>query len=84
MERASYRTDLSEQQFEHINKYLPLASKIGRLRKYELSEILNAIFYWVHSGCQWRALPHDFPPWASVYYYFRKWKEAVLQTVADP
>ncbi len=75
MERANYRTDLSEQQFERINKYLPLASKTGRPRKYELREILSAIFYLVHSGCQWRALPHDFPPWASVYYYFRKWKE---------
>jgi putative transposase len=75
MERAAYSTDLTDRQFEIIQKYLPLPSKIGRPRLYALREILNAIFYLVHTGCQWRELPHDFPKWASVYYYFRKWKQ---------
>ena len=75
MERASYSTDLSDKQFEIILKYLPSPATTGRPRVYALREILNAVFYLIHSGCQWRELPHDFPPWASVYYYFRKWKK---------
>jgi putative transposase len=75
MERAAYSTDLTDRQFEIIQKYLPLPSTTGRPRIYALREILNAIFYLVHTGCQWRELPHDFPKWASVYYYFRKWKQ---------
>ncbi|XCN71796.1 MAG: IS5 family transposase [Candidatus Electrothrix aestuarii] len=74
MERASYSTDLTDIQFEIINKFLPSPSKTGRPRSYALREILNAIFYLVHTGCQWREIPHDFPKWTSVYYYFRKWK----------
>ena len=38
-------------------------------------EIVNALLYINRTGCQWRALPHDFPPWDSVYWYFRNWKE---------
>ena len=75
MERAAYSTDLTDRQFGIIQKYLPLPSKTGRPRRYPLREILNAIFYFVHTGCQWRELPHDFPKWTSVYYYFRKWKQ---------
>jgi putative transposase len=37
-------------------------------------EILNAIFYVVRSGCSWRLLPHDFPPWRSVYHCFRQFR----------
>lgn len=74
MERASYSTDLTDRQFKIIQKYLPLPSKTGRPMGYALREIINAIFYLIHTGCQWRELPHDFPKWASVYNYFRKWK----------
>ena len=75
MERATYSTDLTDRQFEIIQKYLPSPSITGRPRTYALREILNAIFYLVHTGCQWRELPHDFPKWTSVYYYLRKWKQ---------
>ena len=46
----------------------------GRPRIHSPREILNAIFYLLRSGCQWRMLPHDFPRWPTVYYYFRKWR----------
>src|SRR4051812_37389868 len=46
----------------------------GRPRTHSLREILNAIFYLLKSGCQWRLLPHDFPRWPTVYHYFRKWR----------
>ena len=60
MERASYSTDLTDIQFEIINKFLPSPSKTGRPRSYALREILNAIFYLVHTGCQWREIPACF------------------------
>jgi putative transposase len=41
---------------------------------YTLREILDAVFYVVRGGCAWRLLPHDFPPWKTVYHYFRKWR----------
>src|SRR3712207_2361329 len=50
----------------------------GRLRTpaglHPLREILDAVFYVVHGGCAWRLLPHDFPPWRTVYHYFRLWR----------
>jgi transposase len=47
----------------------------GRPAKYERREIVNALLYVSRTGCQWRALPHDLPPWTIVYWYFRRWKE---------
>ena len=46
----------------------------GRPRVHPLREILDAIFYVVRSGCQWRLLPHEFPPWQTIYHYFRLWR----------
>jgi len=37
-------------------------------------EVINAIFYFVRTGCQWRNLPHEFPPWGTVHYYYRRWR----------
>jgi putative transposase len=54
--------------------YLPAPKANGRPRVYPLREILDAIFYVVKSGCAWRLLPHDFPPWKTVYHYFRRWR----------
>ena len=53
---------------------MPAANSYGRPRAHSLREILNAIFYLLKSGCQWRLLPHDFPRWPTVYWYFRKWR----------
>ncbi|MBK7883644.1 MAG: transposase [Chitinophagaceae bacterium] len=47
---------------------------IKRKRKHDLRQILNAIFYLVKTGCQWRMLPGEFPKWQIVYYYFNRWK----------
>ena len=46
----------------------------GRPRTHDLREILNAVFYLLKTGCQWRLLPHEFPRWPTVYWYFRKWR----------
>jgi len=73
--RKAYQTDLSDKEWETIEPNIPKRkSKRGRKREHPFREILNAIFYIVRSGCVWRLLPHDFPPWQTVYYYFRIWK----------
>jgi putative transposase len=72
--RRTYLTDLSDAEWEYIEGLLPTPQNEGRPRLHSLREILNAIFYVVKSGCAWRLLPHDFPPWKTVYHYFRTWR----------
>lgn len=72
--RKPYPTDLSDAEWNHIEPYIPTPEGHGRPRSHSLREILNAIFYVLRSGCQWRLLPHDFPRWSTVYWYFRKWR----------
>jgi len=75
MSRRHYRTDLTDPQWRRIEPLLPQkTTRRGRPREVSLREILNAIFYLVRAGCQWRNLPHDFPPWQTVYGYFRRWR----------
>jgi putative transposase len=72
--RKPYSTDLSDAEWTCLEPYLPAPKANGRPRVYPLREILNAIFYVVRSGCSWRLLPNDFPPWRSVYHYFRQFR----------
>jgi putative transposase len=64
--RRTYPTDLSDAEWTHLKAYLPVPKIRGRPRVRDPREILNAIFYVVRSGCAWRLLPHDFPPWRTV------------------
>jgi transposase len=70
----SYPTDLSDAEFRHIEEHLPAANQRGRPRIHAPREILNALFYVLKSGCPWRLLPREFPPWRSVYHWFRAWR----------
>ena len=72
--KRSYSTDLSDAEWECLEPYIPPPSKRGRPRVHTTREILDAIFYVLKSGCPWRLLPRDFPPWESVYCWFRKWR----------
>ncbi len=74
MNRKSYPSDLSDAEWQTIESLIPPAKPGGRPRKHAMREILNAIFYILCSGCAWRMLPHDLPPWQTVYHYFRQWK----------
>jgi putative transposase len=74
-QRQPYPTDLSDVEWQRIEPYLPAPKFRGRPREHSLREILNAIFYIVRSGCTWRMLPHDLPPWKTVYHYFRLWRK---------
>ena len=72
--RRLYSTDLSDAEWACLEEHLPSPENDGRPRVHSLREILNAIFYVVKSGCPWRLLPHDFPPWKTIYHYFRFWR----------
>jgi putative transposase len=76
--RNPYPTDLSDAEWRYIEPHLPSPKGFGRPRTHDLREILNAVFYLLKTGCQWRLLPHDFPRWPTVYWYvywyFRKWR----------
>jgi putative transposase len=73
-----YTSDLTNDEWQHIDFCFPKASKKGRRRKHPFRELVNAIFYLVKTGCQWRNLPKDFAPWQTVYHYFRLWKRTGL------
>ena len=74
MPRTNYPTDLTNAQWEKLLPYLPKPLPLGRPLKWEMRSIINAMFYIVKSGCQWRMLPHQMPPWQMVYSHFKKWK----------
>jgi putative transposase len=73
---ALYATDLSNDEWALLCPLLPLAQPGGRPRSSDLRAILNAIFSVLRTGCPWRLLPRDFPPWSTVYDYLRKWRDA--------
>ena len=72
--RKAYQSDLSDAEWSFLEPLMPLPAATGRPRMHTTREILNAIFYIVRSGCAWRLLPHDFPPWKTIYHYFRSWR----------
>lgn len=72
--RRAYPTDLTDAQWATIAPMIPDARPGGRPRKASKREIVDAILYLLRSGCAWRLLPHDFPPWQTVYYYLRRWE----------
>ena len=84
MSRKPYPTDLSDEQWAVLAPLLPSAQTGGRPRSVELREIVNAMLYLLRTGCPWRHLPHDLPPWGTVWSYFRTWREdGTLERVHD-
>jgi putative transposase len=82
--RQPYPTDLSDTEWDLIKHLVPEAKPGGRPEAYPKREILNGIFYLLRSGCSWRMLPHDLPPWRTVYYYFWQWrKDGTWQVMHD-
>jgi putative transposase len=72
--RRSYSTDLTDTEWECLEPHMPPPSRLGRPRVHTLRQNLDAIFYVLKSGCPWRLLPRDFPPWGTVYWWFRRWR----------
>lgn len=73
--QQGYPTDLNDTEWMKIAPYLPEVRSTGAPRKHSWRTILNAMFYVVKNGCVWRALPHDFPAWQTVYHYFRLFRQ---------
>ena len=79
-----YPTDLTDEEWERIAPLLPKPAKRGRKPEVDLREVLNAIRYMTRSGGGWRMLPKDFPPWQTVYWWFRRFVRLMLfQTIHD-
>jgi putative transposase len=71
---TTYHSDLSDAEWQCVERNLPPMSKRGRPRTHPLRRILDAILYVLRTGCQWRYLPANFPPWQTVFYHFRRWR----------
>jgi putative transposase len=72
--RKSYPTDLSDAEWSCLEPHIPAPNGHGRPIIHSSREVLDAIFYVLRGGCPWRLLPHDFPPWKTVFHYFRAWR----------
>jgi transposase len=70
-----YASDLNDREWELIAPLMPELSRLGRPRKVDLRAVVNAIMYILSTGCQWRALPKDFPPRSTVQGYFYRWRD---------
>ncbi len=69
-----YASDLNDQEFALLVHHVAQKDGSGKKRTVDIREVLNAIFYRVKTGCQWRMLPSDFPAWYHVWYYYRTWR----------
>lgn len=74
MSWPAYPSALSDAEFAYLEPYLPPPSRLGRPRTHAVRTVLDAIFYVLRTGCQWRLLPREFPPWQTVYHWFRCWR----------
>jgi putative transposase len=70
----SYPSDVTEEEWRVLEPLLPPPKPGGRPRSVALRAVINGVFYVLRSGCAWRMLPHDLPPWPTVYYYFWSWR----------
>jgi putative transposase len=75
MRRKAYPTDLTNEQWAILKPHLTKAHGRGSPQRVNLREVVNALLYLSRTGCQWRMLPHDLPPWEKVYYYFKQWRD---------
>ncbi len=84
MARIAYPSDLTDPQWRLIEKRIPPAKPGGRHRSVDLREVMNGILYLVRTGCSWRQLPHDFPPWGTVHYYYWSFRQqGIWQEIHD-
>lgn len=75
MHRKAYKTDITDGQWQILEPLIPPAKPGGHPRTVNMREVVNSIFYVLRTGCSWEMLPHDLPPYSTVYYYFRRWQK---------
>jgi transposase len=76
--RRRYATDLTDREWALLAPLIPAAKPGGRPALHDRRELVDAMLYWLRAGCAWRLLPHDFPPWQTVYHYWRLWRQQGL------
>jgi hypothetical protein len=82
-ESLRYASDLTDDEWALIEPFMPGANKIGRPRTTDLRAVVEAILYMAATGCQWRQLPKDFPPYSTVQNYFYPWSREGLFAGVD-
>jgi putative transposase len=84
MERNIYPTDLTDEQWKLVKPLIPPGEPGGRPRGVDMREVVNGILYLNRNGCTWRSMPHEFPKWITVYYYFRRFqKDGTWDTIHE-
>ena len=84
MTRKPYPSDLKDAEWAVLEPLLPPKKPLGSRREVELREVVNALMYVADNGIKWRALPHDFPAWETVYGYFRRWTHSGVWVTSIP
>ena len=75
MSRKAYPSDLTDAQWEELAPLLPPDQTRGHPRTTDLREVVNGMLYVLRGGIPWRLMPHDLPPWGTVWWYFRNWRD---------
>jgi len=79
-----YPSDLKDKDWALVEQYFKQKRVFGRPLKHERRSIVNALFYITKSGCQWRMLPKEYPPWQTVYDYFKQWcEQGIWEDILD-
>ena len=73
--RHGYPSDLTDAQWDRVEPIIPEEKRSGRHRSTDLRKVVNAIEYRLSTGCAWRMVPRDFPPWGTIYTYYREWQQ---------
>jgi transposase len=74
MKRKPYPSDLTDAQWDELAPLVPAPKPGGHPRTVDMREVINGILYVLRSGCTWRMMPHDLPPWGTAWGYFRRWR----------
>lgn len=78
-----YPSDLTDYEWGVLREYIP-PTHGGRKRTIDVRGVVNGLRYVLKTGCQWRMIPHEYPPWQTVYYYFDKWKrDGMIEKIND-
>ena len=84
MNSKSYPSDLTDAQWVELVPLLPPANSRGHPRSVDLRQVINGILYVLRGGIPWRMMPHDLPPWGTVWWYFREWRlDGTWQRIHD-
>lgn len=84
MARMPYPSDLTDAQWKRIEPLIPEPKPGGRPREVDMREVINGILYLSRTSCAWRLLPHEFPPWGTVHYYYRRFRiDGVWRRIHD-